>query len=264
MKRNYPINLFLLVILVVAASCKTRRLANAPQPAAEPAAAVTASRSAPELLSGIRAKQFSYRTLSLKAKADLAMGKDNQDVNMNIRINRNRMIWVSITATIANIEVARALITPDSVKIVNRIQSIYTKKPFAFLKQYTNEQFDFGTLQAVLTGEAAPVALSGGTPSEENGRVLVKGAAADLVYSLVFNPDFQLASATYQAGQGKQLGVTYADFTAVANQRFPSLVTANSVADNKNISIKLKYSNVSVNEALEFPFSAPARYTVDD
>ena len=70
-----------------------------------------------------------FKTLSIKAKADLNINNKSNDVNMNIRIRNNEAIWVSVTA-MAGLEIARALITADSVKVLNRMDNIYLKKPF--------------------------------------------------------------------------------------------------------------------------------------
>lgn len=94
-----------------------------------------------------------FKTLSIKAKADLNINNNNNDVNMNIRIRNNEAIWVSVTA-MAGLEVARALITADSVKVLNRMDNIYLKKPFSYIYEFTNERITFQTLQSVLLGNA--------------------------------------------------------------------------------------------------------------
>src|ERR1700676_4128871 len=75
-------------------------------------------------LEAIRAGQTNFNTFSGKAHTTLDFSGNSNDVTLNIRIKRDQKIWVSITA-IAGIEVARALITPDSILIINRLQSLY-------------------------------------------------------------------------------------------------------------------------------------------
>src|SRR5690606_24887426 len=71
-----------------------------------------------------------FHSFSGRAKAKVELGKENQDVTMHVRIQRNKAIWISLTGTFLNVEGARLLITPDSVKIMNKLQGEYTAKPF--------------------------------------------------------------------------------------------------------------------------------------
>ncbi|HTK20297.1 MAG TPA: DUF4292 domain-containing protein, partial [Mucilaginibacter sp.] len=70
-------------------------------------------------LDAIRSSQLSYNTFSGKAKTKLDINGSSNDVTLNIRIQKGKKIWVSVTA-IAGIEVARALITPDSLLVINK------------------------------------------------------------------------------------------------------------------------------------------------
>src|ERR1700761_6438503 len=83
-------------------------------------------------LSAIRAKQVNFNTFSAKAKTSLNINGDTHDVTLNIRINNNKEIWASVTALLG-IEVARAVITPDSILVLNKLQGLYIKKPFSFI-----------------------------------------------------------------------------------------------------------------------------------
>jgi hypothetical protein len=96
-------------------------------------------------LVAIRAKQLTFNTFSGRAKAKLDFNGDGNDVTMNVRIQRDKKIWVSITA-ILGVEVARALITPDSIIVINKLQGVYTKKPFSYVWQYAGKQVNYKTI----------------------------------------------------------------------------------------------------------------------
>ncbi|HZX57769.1 MAG TPA: DUF4292 domain-containing protein, partial [Mucilaginibacter sp.] len=83
-------------------------------------------------LNNIKAAQLSFNTFSGRAKTQLTINNSSNNVTMNIRIAKGQKIWVSITA-IAGIEVARALITPDSILVINKLQGLYLKKPFSYI-----------------------------------------------------------------------------------------------------------------------------------
>src|SRR5690606_10045710 len=61
--------------------------------------------------------EIDFKTFQAKSKTTLSLDGKTFDVNLNLRIKKDEVIWASITA-FAGIEVARVLITPDSVKVM--------------------------------------------------------------------------------------------------------------------------------------------------
>src|ERR1700744_3316066 len=100
-------------------------------------------------LAAIRTKQTSFNTFSGKASTKLNINGNSNRVTLNIRIQHGKKIWVSITA-IAGIEVARALITPDSLLVVNRLQSVYIRKPFSYIYKFTGKSVNYLTVESLL------------------------------------------------------------------------------------------------------------------
>jgi len=218
-----------------------------------------------EILNAIREKQLDFNTLSMKAKAGLAIDNRQHDVSMNIRMKKDETIWVSVTV-IAGIEVARALITPDSVKILNRIESTYIKKPFSYIYRYANEQITFKTLQALLIGNSDPAFISNNSNvSTQNDKLVLSGLINGLSYSLFLNENNKITQTSLKdEDAGQQLTAVYTDFYALGGQAVPYTVNIKSAAGNDKANISLKYSQVTVDETLDFPFSIPKRFTIKD
>ncbi|WP_197053659.1 DUF4292 domain-containing protein [Sphingobacterium sp. T2] len=80
---------------------------------------ITTSPSSENVVSGIVINNLDFHTFSGRAKAAVEFGKERQDATLNVRINRSKAIWISVTASFLNIEAVRVLITPDSIKIMN-------------------------------------------------------------------------------------------------------------------------------------------------
>jgi hypothetical protein len=82
---------------------------------------------------------------------------------------------------------------------------------------------------------------------------------------LIFNEDKHLVQNNLNdQSKGQTLVVNYGDYKTVNNQDVPSAVSIKSAVANKAISIDLRYTQLGINEALEFPFSVSSRYTVKD
>ena len=97
------------------------------------------------------AQPVEFKYLSSKGKVQFE-GQDNKISSaINLRISKDSAIWVSVVPGLG-IEAARAIFTPDSIKILNRLQKTYIATDYRYLKRAFNIDADFVTLQALLLG----------------------------------------------------------------------------------------------------------------
>jgi hypothetical protein len=262
MRKNISNSLLLLIILSVMISCKAKKevvkVIEKPVP-------VVDNSSKTEKLAAIKKNQADFSSISIKSKASLNIDNNSNDVSMNIRIRKDQAIWISVTA-IAGLEVARALITPDSVKILNRLENTYTKKPFSYIYEFTSRQINFGILQSLLVGNTIKEFVTESTILKMNGsQAKLSGIIQSLAYSMLINERnkvFETSLQDKQAGQFVQ--VVYADFISVSSQEIPQLVNIKSQAARKNIQLDMRYARVEINQNFEIPFSVPKRFSVKD
>ena len=212
-------------------------------------------------LNVIRSAQANFNTFSGKAHAKLDIGGNSNDVTLNIRIKRGQKIWVSVTA-IAGIEVARALITPDSIMLINRLQSLYVRKPFSYIYKFTGEQVNYQTLESLLLGNAIPELLNEGADFQvNNGNTILTGNLQNLVYKLLLGPDMKVTQTNLDnQNAGQTLQVNNSVFIQSANRVVPSQIDMASVVKNKKIQINLHYIKIDFDQPLEYPFTIPSRY----
>lgn len=259
MRKNILNKIALLAFLVLAASC-SKKLAVVKRPVVDSVAAAKVSDTETRL-AAIRSKQTTFNTFSGKAKAKLDVNGDANDVTLNIRINRDQKIWVSITA-IAGIEVARAVITPDSLLVVNRLQGLYLKKPFNYVQQFAGRQVNFKTIQSILIGNAIGELLTeSAVYTPEGTNTAVTGNLQGYIYKLLLGADLKVSqtSLTNQAVR-QSLQVTNGAFTQAGTRVIPSQIDINSTAGSKKIVANLRYIKVEFDIPLEYPFSIPKSY----
>ncbi|OKS89523.1 hypothetical protein RG47T_5007 [Mucilaginibacter polytrichastri] len=216
-------------------------------------------------LVAIRAKQVNFNTFSGKAKTKLNINGNSNDVTLNIRILKGQKIWVSITA-IAGIEVARALITPDSILVMNRLQGAYLKKPFSYIYTYASRQVNYKTVESLLVGNAIPETLNDNTTLQpSNGNIILNGTLQDLIYQLTVGPDLKVSSTSLSNQEAAQsLQINYGNFIQATNRVIPSQISFTSKVKDKNIQADLNYSKADFDLPLEFPFSVPKRFSLVD
>jgi len=261
MKRNILNSAFLLGAVIFVSACKPKKeIVVVPPTKTE----TKTDNSKAEALTLLNSKQLKFNTLSLKAKATLDIAGDANDVTMNFKMKDKETIWVSITALGGMAEVARALITPDSIKIMNRMKSEYLKKPFSYIYNFTNKQVNFNTLQAILTGNAMGEFLTAESDvKQENGVWVVSGSKSELDYKLLFNTLFKVSETNLNdVKNGQALKVTYSDYQKLNESLFPSALQIKTLSKAKKINIDLQFVKIDGNVPVDFPFNVPKRFTV--
>lgn len=263
MKKNTLSKITFLLALVILTGCKVKKPAT--PSVIIPPTETKASFSKAEVLKKISDQQINFNTIVIKSKAELNMGNNNNSVSMNIRMQKDKVIWVSISA-FAGIEVARAFITPDSIKILNRLEGSVTKKPFSYIYQFASKQVDFKTLQDLFVGNALAGTLSPTSTVDVNaGQPHISGDLSGLTFALIFNGNSNLLQSKLTDTRASQaLTVNYGEYGMFSGQAIPQAVDIKSVVASKNVGIKLKYNYVGLNENTEFPFTVPNKFTVKD
>jgi hypothetical protein len=261
MKKNILNKLFIISCLLVMVSCTAKKkliVANKP---------VAATPKPPNEMTTVMSHQLNFNTFSAKANTKLAIDGNSNDVTLNLRINHDKEIWVSVAATLLNIEIARAVITPDSIKILNKLQSVYIKKPFSYIYSYTNNQINYKMLESILVGNALPEILKDDNArfQTNNGNTDVSGNLEDLLYKLLLDTDMKgIQLNLTNQNQGQSLQVNNGNFIPVNNRLVPSQIDIQSVSQNKKIQVNLHYTKVDLDEPLQYPFNIPERYTPAD
>ncbi|ASU36045.1 hypothetical protein MuYL_4160 [Mucilaginibacter xinganensis] len=247
--------------LLLVFSCKSRKQVLVKRVAVDSAVVAKPVNTKGATLAIIKTKQTNFNTFSGKAKTKLDISGSSNDVTLNIRIQRDHKIWVSVTA-IAGIEVARALITPDSILLVNRLQSLYVRKPFSYINKFAGKQVNYKTLESLLIGNAIPELLTENSNLvSAAGSTTLTGNLNDVVYKLILGPDMKATQTNLgNPAAAQTLLVTNSAFIQATNRIMPSQIDMASVVKDKKIQLNLHYTKADYDQPLEYPFSIPSRY----
>ncbi len=260
MRKNISISCFLVFICAILFSCKAKKKA------------IEASTTNTEIsvkknnnFNKILAQETDFKTFSTKAITQLSIKGKSYDVTLNMRVKKGEGIWVSVTY-FAGLEVARALITPDSIKVMDKINDQYLKKPFSFIQGFTNEEIDYNTLEAILLGNNIPFTLTEKRNLvTENGQDIIKGKNQQLIYKVAFNTDFKPASTEiYTLDKLKNLNINTSSFENVMNVLIPKTINISSAAGAQTVKLNMEYTKTQLNEPVDFPFNVSKRFSVID
>ena len=151
-------SLSIVSILTFIPSCKTKK--HTQQTVAQTQTDDTTGRchllfkTAKFLSKRIKESELNYNWLS--SKADVEVNIDGEEHNLDIRVKtrKDSAIWISIQA-VGLIDIAKLLITRDSVKMVVYVKKQYFTGDFNYINQLLNADLDFDIIQAALIGNSA-------------------------------------------------------------------------------------------------------------
>ncbi|MDB5019319.1 MAG: hypothetical protein JWQ28_446 [Pedobacter sp.] len=260
MRRTIRNRFILMALLSVVFACKSKK-AIVTAPAAVKTDTVLVNKNL-ENIKMLRSKDIIFNTLALKGKADLNMAGNSNTVTVNVRVQRDKKIWMSITALLG-IEVARAVITPDSIMVLNRLQSTYIRKPFSYVYGYTSKQVTFQMLQDILTGNTIDTLLKPEARLEliNKGVWRLSGNQAALGFDVLFNT-FQKSSEVNlnDVRAGQALKVLYGSYQKVNEYLFPTTIRINSMSGTRRVNLDFDFSRVESNVPLDMSFTVPRRF----
>lgn len=210
---------------------------------------------------GLEEKRIIYDTFSGKAKTKLSINNKSFNATSTLRIKHGESIWISITA-ILGIEVARVLITPDRIQIINRIQNEYIDKPFDYVYRYTSQEMGFDEIEDLLVGNILSFGLNPNVNilSTSDG-FEIQGQHLALDFSMLVGNNYKVNSAQFNQKSIQQtLSSSYDNFEEIIGQQIPRNVQILLVAPKLDLSMLMNYNNVALNEDLNFSFQVPSGY----
>ncbi len=244
----------LLLVSVLWAACKASRSSTSGEDCPKLRKLETA-----ELVDSAQARQMDYTWFNGRAKVNYRDANNNQGVTANIRIRRDSVVWVSITA-IMGFEAARARITPDTFELINNLAKTYTKEPLSKIKNYIPVQADLRLLQDLLVGNYLWNTDGKLKHKAEDCRYVLKADNTNLENTFWIEPErFTIARMETREKQSDQtVNLVASDYQLQDGYWFPN--ERHLVFTGKGtVEVDMKYSKVKWNEPTTFPFN-PGKY----
>lgn len=209
----------------------------------------------------IEQNEKDFRFMAAKGKAKINNGSSEISLSINFRIKKDSIIWASITA-LAGIEVARAYITPDSIKVLDRINNRYLRNSFSYLNELANADLDFSMLQAALTSKR-PAFIDEKTSkfSMDSSDYLFTGLLRELEYIYQINTKFRPAKLSFSDTElDQKVEISYSEYGSKSSPDIPQHIVIKTKSGKDKFEMDIQYNKVTVDEPLDFPFSIPKKF----
>jgi len=261
--RKFFLALFLLAFSVILVSCRPHRVII---PTVE-----DLLRAPDRAIRAVHRHHADFNTFSARFSGNASWAGNQHPVSGTIRIQKDKAIWVSV-APFLGIEVSRILITPDSLKFLNRLEASYFVGDINSLHAVLGSGLDFFMIQDFFMGnDFKHFNTDNFTILDDRQMILLRTenrmknndtTGHRVAHSMWVDPaDFRIRRLEMfsQASQQK-ISISYNQFLNIENQLLPSEIAITFSAPGNQADFSLRFSRITLNAPQEFSFSVPARY----
>jgi len=230
------------------------------------------------LIQQMKSNEFSFETFSAKSVISVEQGGKKNTFKSNIRIRKDSAIWISITP-LFGIEMARVLISTDTVKVINRLDKNYFIGDYEYINKRFNVDLEYEVLQAILLGNSIAfefdekVKFSIDKEDYYLGNLRKRKAKkADDKPKKIEKQKDEIISLWINQNNFKIDRFLFSDLTAdrfilgeykshleIEDQLVPEYLHF-ELQSSKPAIVELQYSRVSLNQPLKFSFNISSKY----
>lgn len=247
-------------------------LAHACKPVREiiPTAPIMATSQA---ISSMHAAQPSYDFYSARFSGNAFFDGSQYPASGTIRIRKDSAIYISVSPYFG-IEVVRLLVTPDTLKYLNRMESTFFEGDTRFLRNLFSADIDFYMLQALLTGsDLTHFSTDNFRVSADRDMLLLHASdrrrtgpnpgVTNLDHNLWLNSEtFSIMQTTlHDRVSQHSIQARYPSHTSLGGRPFPAEVRLVFLDPNNRAELNINYSRATINQPQQMSFSVPRGYT---
>jgi len=228
-----------------------------------------------DLIHQVNQNECTAPFFSLKTKVYFETGEMKDNFKLHFRLKKDSVIWVS--ATYYRMEIARALITPDSLKIMDRKGEKYYAGDFAYFEESFNVEADFYLIQSLILCELNERIISDQLKfsQEEDQYILSEVNKRKLKRTLANEPnsrketyfgiwiDKELLKVTQLLVNNEKdnrfMLVKYDEFSPVGKCTIPKKIDF-TLEGEKELSLQFNYLKIDEETELSMPFRVPDKY----
>ena len=277
---NFFIRTTLKVILIstllasIFPSCKSKRKITASN--IDTTAAHIERENVRTLKENLKRNEFKFDWLSAKINVESTIDSSKNSFDVHLRCKKDSAIWLSITPLLG-IEAARAIITKDSVKFVDRFHKEFFTGDFNYISKLLHADLDYEMIQSLLVGNSVSFyeedeKLKSGiydgkfllstVPKRKFVRVIEQNKELkDPVQGIWLDPsNYKIVRILFnEFNPDREFDASFSKFELVESLLFPHSISYTIKAEKK-VFIQLDYSKVTVNKSQTLPFSIPEKY----
>ena len=199
-----------------------------------------------------------------EAKFDVKMKGDNKlGLKGQLRMQDDSLIWISLSLKLG-IEMARVMITEDSLKFINRSDKTYIAENLDYVNEILPVEASIKLLQDILVGNNNHIERN------DDYRVAIENNS----YKLTSNKNYVLRNDIWVMPKifrisgyeirlfdddRNNIKLQYDNFQKINNKYLPTKIIV-KLNSGEDVNIEIDYSEIKVGEKPNFPFNITKKY----
>lgn len=246
--------LFFLASLLLLAACKTSK----------GTVAAPKNKETPDyLLKKMAANQINADWFSAKAKIRYEDEERSVSITSTIKLKKDSVLWMNVKKL--GIELARLLVTPDSIFILNRFENSYVAEELQMVERLYNLPANLNVLQSILLGNPIFLTMRNWTSEIKGTNHYLQSVDTRNQNNYWLSPqDFLLQQMELADKQNaRAVNLKFDEYvTLIGDKKFSYIRKLELKSpDTGDVLVDLEFSNVQINTPEEIRFEIPSRYT---
>ena len=263
---------FLMVLIFAMFSCKTVKQINKAIAPKDSTAVIIFDQTKKDSLlmikktiDNLNQHYINFKTFNAKIKVEYQDSKERKpDVIAIVRIIKDSAIWISLSLPILNLEVYRALITKDSVILLNKQKKEVQYRSLDYLQEVTEIPFDYYTMQDLLIGNPVFIDSNIVYYKKTEDRILFSMVGRFFKNLVTLSADNNLLMHSklddVDITRNRTADLTYGDYENKPGFNF-STYREITVSEKNKLDIQLNFKQYEFNKELSVSFNIPKNYT---
>lgn len=248
--------LSLLILVLLWSSCGTKRKTDTNN--GNDAVTISA---AEKVMQQMEANRFTAEWVDARANMKVESPQMNVGGTAYIRLQKDKKIWVSVKKF--GFEAARALITPDSFYVIDRLNNEFTAEPLSYVQEKYKLPARFDLLQEIILGNPIFFDRNLEVSNTENAYQL-SGSSGRYV------SDYYLDGTSFRLNSMRLKERATERVLNVIMDNYEETSTGQAFAARRSIEIEsptdglarveMDFSKITFNEPVAMPFSIPRKF----
>ncbi|MDP4264615.1 MAG: DUF4292 domain-containing protein [Bacteroidota bacterium] len=210
----------------------------------------------------LKEQTINFTTFSAKIDVDYVGGDGKKEnANANLRMYKDSLIWISVTG-LFGFEGLRAYITRDSIKLINKLDKIYTGRSVAYMQEVTGLPLDLSSLQELIIGNPVFLDSNNIVSYIKSANTISLLSIGEWFKNLVTLNDGIMHHSKLDdvdMNRNRTCDLSYDNYEDKKGVNFSSKRRI-TVSEKSKLDIKLDFKSYGFNETLSFPFTVPKNY----
>lgn len=211
-------------------------------------------------------QELDFDYLSIKSKVELTEPNKVTKVTALIRMKKDSLIWFNLSGALG-VQGMRGIITRDSVRIINRVESEYATYSFGDISREFNFPIDYSIVQSMIIGDMPKPDLKEQFVKRESKKYVIRQNMDYIrIDNYIDETNMKLIEVQVRESETEnELKLMYKDFRVLNDQAFPYSAFASLIHFNEygqlETQMLIEHTRVEVPEKeLKFPFNIPNKY----